>query len=180
MFVGSLISNRDGSPVLDTDQLRSFLAIVDTGSFTRAAQRVNKTQSAVSMQMKRLEEQLGRDLFVKKGRGTRLSDDGDRLVDFARQMLKLEAAALVAVAGKGLTGRLRIGMPDDYAEAVLPRIVKPFSRLHPLVDISVVCANSAALALAQDILQDECRDRAHESQRLAKYRDAVAPGIARR
>ena len=62
--------------MLDTDQLRSFLAIVDTGSFTRAADRVNKTQSAVSMQIRRLEEQLGRPLFAKQGRGVRLSRAG--------------------------------------------------------------------------------------------------------
>ena len=71
--------------MLDTDQLRSFLAIVDTGSFTRAAERVSKTQSAVSMQIRRLEEQLGRALFVKSGRGVRLSQDGETLVDYARQ-----------------------------------------------------------------------------------------------
>ena len=91
--------------MLDTDQLRSFLAIVDTGSFTRASQRVNKTQSAVSMHMRRLEEQLGRTLFIKQGRGVRLSQDGETLVDFARQMLRLEARALAAVSDKALAGR---------------------------------------------------------------------------
>ena len=79
--------------MLDTDQLRSFVSIVDTGSFTRAAERVNKTQSAVSMHIKRLEEQLGRPLFLKQGRGVRLSDDGEKLIDYARQMLQIEAAA---------------------------------------------------------------------------------------
>ena len=78
--------------MLDTDQLRSFLAIVDTGSFTRAADRVNKTQSAVSMHVRRLEERLARPLFVKQGRGTRLSPDGERLVEHARRMLQVEAS----------------------------------------------------------------------------------------
>src|SRR5882762_11886549 len=73
-------------PMLDTDQLRSFVAIVDTGSFTRAAERVNKTQSAVSMHVRRLEEQLGRPLFAKVGRGVRLTEDGEKLIDYARQM----------------------------------------------------------------------------------------------
>ena len=106
--------------MLDTDQLRSFMAIVDTGSFTRAADRVHKTQSAVSMHIRRLEEQLGRPLFVKNGRGVRLSGDGDRLVDFAREMLRIEASALMEVGQKGLAGHVRLGIPDDYAEVFMP------------------------------------------------------------
>ena len=131
--------------MLDTDQLRSFLAIVDTGSFTRASQRVNKTQSAVSMHMRRLEEQLGRALFVKHGRGVRLSQDGETLVDFARQMLRLEAGALAAISDKALAGRVTLGMPDDYAEWLLPNIVKQFSRLHPLAELSLICDTSNVL-----------------------------------
>ena len=115
--------------MLDTDQLRSFLAIVDTGSFTRAAERVNKTQSAVSMHIKRLEDRLGgKALFTKQGRGVRLTDDGERLIDYARRMLQMEAAALAAVAGTGLAGRLRLGIPDDYAESFLPEILTRLSR----------------------------------------------------
>ena len=131
--------------MLDTDQLRSFAAIVDTGSFTRAAERVNKTQSAVSMQIRRLEEQLGRPLFVKAGRGVKLTDDGEKLVDYARQMLQIEAAAFASVSGKSLAGRIRFGIPDDYAENFLPEIVTRFTRRHPLVEISVVCDQTAVL-----------------------------------
>ena len=131
--------------MLDTDQLRSFVAIIDTGSFTRAAERVNKTQSAVSMQIRRLEEVLGRPLFVKQGRGVRLSDDGEKLVDYARQMLQLEAAAFASVSHKALAGRVRLGIPDDYADTFLPEIVTRFMRRHPLVEMSVVCEGSQAL-----------------------------------
>src|SRR6202042_531774 len=109
--------------MLDTDQLRSFLAIVDTGSFTRAAERVNKTQSAVSMHIRRLEEQLDRALFLKQGRGTRLSIDGERLVDHARRMLQVEAAALFDMKAQGLNGRVILGIPDDYAEPFLADVV---------------------------------------------------------
>ena len=106
--------------MLDTDQLRSFLAIVDTGSFTRAAERVNKTQSAVSMHMKRLEDRLGgKALFEKQGRGVRLTDDGEKLIDYARRMLQVEAAALAAVAEKGLAGRLPARHPGRLRRAVL-------------------------------------------------------------
>ncbi len=131
--------------MLDTDQLRSFIAIVDTGSFTRAAERVNKTQSAVSMHIRRLEEQLGRHLFYKQGRGVRLSEDGERLVEHARQMLMVEAAAFAAISRKALVGRIRLGIPDDYAEMVLPDILTRFSRRHPLVEISITCEMSTVL-----------------------------------
>jgi DNA-binding transcriptional LysR family regulator len=132
--------------MLDTDQLRSFVAIIDTGSFTRAAERVNKTQSAVSMQIRRLEEMLGRPLFLKQGRGVRLSEEGEKLVDYARQMLQLEAAAFASVSNKALAGRVRLGIPDDYADSFLPEILKRFMRRHPLVEMSVVCEGSQILA----------------------------------
>jgi DNA-binding transcriptional LysR family regulator len=132
--------------MLDTDQLRSFLAIVDTGSFTRAAERVNKTQSAVSMHIRRLEEQLGCALFVKQGRGAKLSDEGEKLIDFARRMMQVEAGALAALSRKGLSGRVRLGIPDDYAEFYLAGILSRFYQHHPVVEISVVCENSVGLA----------------------------------
>lgn len=131
--------------MLDTDQLRSFLAIVDTGSFTRAAERVNKTQSAVSMHMRRLEEQLSCALFIKQGRGTRLSEEGEKLIDYARRIIQTEAGALAALSRKGLSGRVRLGMPDDYAEFFLADILIRFSRSHPLVEVSVVCESSLSL-----------------------------------
>lgn len=132
--------------MLDTDQLRSFLAIVDTGSFTRAAERVNKTQSAVSMHIRRLEEQLGVALFIKQGRGARLSEEGERLIDYARRIIQTEAGALAALSRKGLSGRVRLGMPDDYAEFFLADILTRFCRNHPLVEISVLCEPSVSLA----------------------------------
>lgn len=131
--------------MLDTDQLRSFLAIVDSGSFTRAAGRVSKTQSTVSMQIKRLEETLGRPLFLKQGRGVRLSQDGETLVDYAREILRLEAGAFVAISDKGLAGRVTMGMPDDYADWLIADVVKQFARSHPLVELSIVCDGSISL-----------------------------------
>ena len=109
--------------MLDTDQLRSFLAIVDTGSFTRAAERVHKTQSAVSMHIRRLEEQLGCALFVKQGRGARLTDEGERLIEFARRIVQVEAGAFAALSRNGLRGAVRLGIPDDYAESFLADIL---------------------------------------------------------
>jgi DNA-binding transcriptional LysR family regulator len=132
--------------MLDTDQLRSFLAIVDTGSFTRAAERVNKTQSAVSMHVRRLEEQLGCALFVKQGRGARLSEEGEKLIDYARRIMQIEAGALAALSRKGLSGRVRLGIPDDYAEFFLADILRRYYQEHPAVEVSVACENSVGLA----------------------------------
>src|SRR5215217_8600482 len=90
--------------LLDVDQLRTFIAIAETGSFTRAADIVHKTQSAVSMQMKRLEERVGRAVFERDGRGTRLTDEGDRLLDYARRIVLLNAECLASFADAELVG----------------------------------------------------------------------------
>jgi len=132
--------------MLDTDQLRSFLAIVDLGSFTRAAERVNKTQSAVSMHVRRLEEQLGCALFIKHGRGARLTAEGDELIDFARRIVQTEAAAYAALSRKGLRGSVRLGIPDDYAETFLAEILTRFRHRHPMVEIAATCENTLELA----------------------------------
>ena len=132
--------------MLDTDQLRSFLAIVDLGSFTRAGERVNKTQSAVSMHIRRLEEQLGCTLFIKQGRGAKLTREGEELIDFARKIVQAEAGAVAALSRKGLRGSVRLGIPDDYAEAFLAEIFTRYNHLHPLVEIAATCENSQELA----------------------------------
>ena len=77
--------------LLDVDQLRTFVAIAETGSFTRAGDVVHKTQSAVSMQMKRLEERIGRPVFARDGRGSKLTEDGERLLVYARRIVRLSA-----------------------------------------------------------------------------------------
>jgi DNA-binding transcriptional LysR family regulator len=132
--------------MLDTDQIRSFLAIVETGAFTKAADRVNKTQSAVSMHIRRLEERLGCALFVKQGRRAVLTEDGERLVDHARRLLHAEAGALAALSRKGLRGQVRLGIPDDYAEAFLADILGRFSPRHPMVEVTAICAGSVDIA----------------------------------
>ena len=91
--------------LLDIDQLRTFVAIADTGSFTRAAEIVHKTQSAVSMQMKRLEERLGKPVFEREGRASKLTEDGERLLDYARRMLRLNSECVASFADAELAGR---------------------------------------------------------------------------
>jgi DNA-binding transcriptional LysR family regulator len=124
--------------MLDPDQLRTLVAIAETGSFTRAADEVHKTQSAVSMQMKRLEETLGRTLFEKDGRLSRLTPDGLRLVEYGRRLLRLNEEAVASFRAPGLSGHVRLGTPDDYI-ANLPEILARFARQHSSVEVTIMC-----------------------------------------
>src|SRR5919205_1120214 len=135
----------DVAYLLDIDQLRTFVAIADMGSFTKAADVVHKTQSAVSMQMKRLEERIGRPIFERDGRASRLTEDGQRLLDYARRIIKLNVEALAAFGDEDLSGRVRLGVPDDYADRYLPEIMARFSRAYPGVELSVMCEPSIEL-----------------------------------
>ena len=134
------------SAPLDIDQLQTFVAIADTGSFTKAAERVFKTQSAVSMQMRRLEERIGKQLFAKDGRGNRLTTEGDRLLNFARRMIRLNNEAVASFDDNRLEGMLRIGTPDDYADRYMPEIIMRFAKTHPNVELYIVCEPSVDLA----------------------------------
>ena len=132
-------------PNLDVDLLKTFLAIADNGSFTRAAEEVHKTQSAVSMQMKRLEELVGTPLFARDGRMSRFTQDGERLVDYARRIVAINDEAIYAFAKPDLTGTIKFGTPDDYAERFLPEILARFARTHPMVTVDVECLGSGEL-----------------------------------
>src|SRR5689334_24530232 len=90
--------------LLDIDQLRTFVAIAESGSFTRAADVVHKTQSAVSMQMRRLEERIGKPIFMRDGRASKLSEDGERLLGYARRMVRLSDETIAAFDETELTG----------------------------------------------------------------------------
>lgn len=133
------------SAPLDLDQLRTFVAVVDTGSFTRAADEVHKTQSAVSMQIRRLEERLGVELFERGGRAVRLSDEGAKLLTYARRMLRLSQDVLCAFDEDTIEGTVRIGLPDDYAERFLPEIMARFARSNPRVELQIVCETTSNL-----------------------------------
>jgi DNA-binding transcriptional LysR family regulator len=131
--------------LLDIDQLRTFVAIADTGSFTRAAEVVHKTQSAVSMQMKRLEERVGKAVFERDGRLSKLTEDGERLLDYARRIVRLNAECIASFNESELVGRVRLGLPDDYADRYLPEILARFSRSNPRAEVAVVCEPSPNL-----------------------------------
>lgn len=130
---------------LDLDQLQTFCAIADCGSFTEAARRLNKTQSAVSMQIKRLEERLGQSLLTRDGRSVSLTDHGESLYARARRMLRTNAEIMDLFSDGELSGSIRFGVPDDYAVRLLPVILSSFQRTHPRIVVDVRCQPSEEL-----------------------------------
>lgn len=137
-------------PVLEIDLLRTLVAIVSTGSFNRAARAVFRTPSAVSMQMKKLEDLLGRSIFAKDGRGVTLTSDGQELLGFARRMLQLNDEAIARFRCQNTEGIVKLGTPDDYATGFLPRILARFAATHPLVQVDVTCKPSSDLVAMVD------------------------------
>ena len=132
--------------ILDMDNLKTFLAIAESGSFTAASREVFKTQSAVSMQMKRLEETIGKKLFYKEGRINRLTRDGDILLNFARRIIRLNNEAFLTITQPEISGLVRLGIGDDYAERYLPEILARFSYSNPCVEVSIICDDSDYVA----------------------------------
>lgn len=139
-------------PSIDTELLRSFVAIADLGGFTRAAEAVNRTQSAISMQMKRLEEDvLQRALFERDGRQVRLTAEGQVLLGYARRILKLHSEVLNTLREPHMVGAVRIGTPDDYVMRFMPGILARFAQAYPLVQVEVHCEPSGQLLQRQDL-----------------------------
>jgi DNA-binding transcriptional LysR family regulator len=131
--------------LLEIDLLKTFLTISETGSFTVAAGRVFRTPSAVSMQIKRLEEQLGRALFIRHPRHVTLTADGEAFLVHAREMLRINDEALARFRLPQVEGRVRFGAPDDLGARYLPTVLSRFASTHPLVEVAVVLSTSATL-----------------------------------
>ncbi|AWN42307.1 LysR substrate-binding domain-containing protein [Methylobacterium durans] len=123
----------------DLDLLRTLVAIVDNGSFTRAARRMGLTQSTVSLQIKRLEDGLGQRLFDRDGRDVRLTPEGEILLNYARQILRLGSEARSRIMEPDVTGVVRLGTPEDFATTHLAEILARFARSHPQVALEVNC-----------------------------------------
>lgn len=130
---------------LDIDLLRSFVAIAETGVLGQAAARVGRTQSALSMQMQRLEGVVEQPLLFRTGRGVTLTAAGERLLAHAAQLLRLHDETLAELRGQQLSGVLRFGCPDDYAVVFLPHLLRGFASLNPRVQLEVVCAPTPRL-----------------------------------
>jgi len=124
---------------LDLALLRTFVAIVDTGSITSGGRAVGRTQSAVTHQMNRLEVQLGRSVFANDRRRITLTADGEILLEYARVMLKLSEEAKARFAAPSVAGKVMLGTPDLYAAYLLPDVLSRFSHAYPDVEIQLHC-----------------------------------------
>ena len=135
---------------MDIEALRSFIAFVDTGSFTRAAKQIHRTQSAISMQMKKLEEATGKPLFIKEGRNLGLTEHGRKLASYARRLLAIHDQALSDLKHRSDHPPLMLGCPDDYADSILPQLIALIQDAHPQQEISILCASSTRLRALLD------------------------------
>ncbi|HEY5299739.1 MAG TPA: LysR substrate-binding domain-containing protein [Acetobacteraceae bacterium] len=132
---------------LDPDLLRAFVLIAEGHSFTHAAAMVGRTQAAVSMQMKRLEEVLGQPVLNRgRGGGVELTPHGQFLLTRARAMLALNDEVMTTFRTPQIAGTVRLGTPDDYAFGYLPPVLKRFADTHPAVQVDVLCEPSEELA----------------------------------
>ncbi|MTV13578.1 MULTISPECIES: LysR substrate-binding domain-containing protein [Bradyrhizobium] len=124
-------------PILDPDLLQAFVAVAEHRSFTRAASALNRTQSAVSMQVKRLEERLQAELFHRSTSSVDLSAAGEGLLGYARRILSLNAEAVGRVRAHGTDGRVRLGVMDDYGTMIVPPLLKDFIASYPLIHVEM-------------------------------------------
>jgi len=129
--------------MMDIELLRSFVSVVDAGGFTKAGERVHRTQSTVSQQIKRLEDQLGRPLLQRNGKQATLTEEGERLLSYARRILALEQEARDVVARPTADGVVRLGIPEDFAAYHLAELLSDFVRARPTLRLDVSCGRSA-------------------------------------
>jgi DNA-binding transcriptional LysR family regulator len=135
-------------PDLDLALLRTFVAIVDTGGLTSAGRLVGRTQPAITHQIKRLEDSLGRPLFGHDRRHLTLTCEGEMLLQYARALLALNDEARACFSAPRIEGRVTLGTPDLYAAYLLPEILRRFSRAYPRVEIELRCTRSVHLYAA--------------------------------
>ncbi|QPW30646.1 transcriptional regulator LrhA [Edwardsiella ictaluri] len=132
---------------LDLDLLRTFVAVADVKTFAAAATRVQRTQSAVSQQMQRLELLVGKELFARKGRNKYLTDHGVQLLNYARKILRFNDEACHSLINDHLQGRLVVGATDDSADSILPQLLGRFTALYPKLAIDVRMQRNADIQL---------------------------------
>ncbi len=133
---------------LNSDLLRTFLAVAETGSVTEGAARIFRSQSAASLQIRKLEELLGQPVFDRHGRGVSLTATGERLLPIAHDVTRTLSSAMRELTADELNGTLRLGIPDDQSKQLLSRIIGEFAQSHPMVELDVSCALSAGFPAA--------------------------------
>jgi DNA-binding transcriptional LysR family regulator len=135
----------EGRTNLDMDALRTFLTGIELGSFAKAAERLARSQSAISAQLRKLEGQVGQPLVRKSGRGLAPTEAGESLLAHARRILEMNDEALAALRGAAVEGAVRLGLPQDFAETWLPDVLGSFTRAHPKVRVDVRVERNADL-----------------------------------
>ena len=131
--------------MLDLELLRSFISVVDSGGFTRAGERVHRTQSTVSQQIKRLEDDVGQPLLNRSGKDVTPTEAGERLLPYARRLLSLAEEARDVMVRPGHEGAVRLGVPEDFAAYRLAKLLAAFSRAQPGLRLDVRADQSAYL-----------------------------------
>src|SRR6202453_652372 len=131
--------------MLDLELLRSFVSMVDAGGFTRAGERIHRTQSTVSQQIKRLEDDIGQPLLDRSGKDVTPTEAGERLLSYARRLLALEEEARDVLARPGNEGAVRLGINEDFAAYRLAKLLATFSRARPGLRLDVRADQSANL-----------------------------------
>ncbi len=139
---------------LDLTALRSFVTVADTGGVTRAAGLLNLTQSAVSMQLKRLEESLGRTLLDRSGRGISLTADGEQLVSRARRLLELNDEIVEHMTGQKFEGEIVLGVPHDIVYPAIPKVLRHIHRKYPRIKVTLI--SSMTRLLRDQFARGEC------------------------
>ena len=130
---------------LAPDILRTFASAAQTRNFTQAARKVNLMQSAVSHQIRKLEENIGKTLFERVPHGVKLTRHGESLLKYANQLLRLHNEALASFSESSMKGRIRFGATEEYAALYLPGILKRFAEKYPLVQVDIHCDRSNEL-----------------------------------
>jgi DNA-binding transcriptional LysR family regulator len=131
--------------LLDLDQLRTFLLIAETGSFTKTADSVFRTQSAISMQIRRLEERIGNPLFTRDGRTLQLTPHGEKLLTYARRLLELNHETVTSFRTEKIQANIRVGLPDIYLEHMVEDALQPIFRDYPAIETIIQCEPTDAL-----------------------------------
>src|SRR5579872_2491832 len=131
--------------MLDLELLRSFVSVVDAGGFTRAGERVHRTQSTVSQQIKRLEEDVGQALLIRSGKDVTPTEAGERLLTYARRLLALAEEARDVLSRPSSEGAIRLGITEDFAAYRLTRLLATFARSHPTLRLDVRSGQSLFL-----------------------------------
>ena len=124
---------------LDLDLVRSFVAVTEAKSFTRASERMGRSQSAISLQLRRLEQRIGHPLLSRDPRHVTLTEAGAAFLPQARRLLRLNDEILAGLSADLMEGEVRLGAPEDFATAHLPQVLGGFARSHPRIALSVTC-----------------------------------------